>query len=104
MGKKQIRITEADLHKIVEEAARRAIMEGQFDLEMGQAENKFEDIVEYYSGNEGELVSRLWYFIGTLGQKPQFINYMETNGDLQGMGDDMEEDLPGLNDPHGLVR
>ena len=80
MNKKLIKLTESDLHRIVKQSVNKILRESHFDDMFNDAEIKFEQIKEIYQGNENELIGYLWHFIG--GDKPNFIKYMETSGNL----------------------
>lgn len=47
---------------------------------MNDADEKFEEIKEMYQGQEDVLIGYLWNFLD--GEKPNFISYMETSGNL----------------------
>ena len=79
----RIRLTEAQFNNIIKKSVKRAINEGLQD----DAMTKFEEIKELYRGNEEELIGYMWNFID---DKPGFVNYMETSGNL-GFND--EEDF-----------
>lgn len=78
----KIRLTEAQFNNIIKKSVQRALTEGLQD----DAVTRFEEIKEFYRGNEEELIDYLWYFID---DKPGFVRYMETSGNL-GYNDEEE--------------
>lgn len=71
----KIRLTETQFNNIIKKSVQRALTEGLQD----DATAKFEEIKELYRGNEEELIGYLWNFID---DKPGFVQYMETSGNL----------------------
>ena len=77
---KKIKLTEADIHRIV----RNVLKETTF---FDRAEDEFENIKECYADNKDELINRLWYYIDN---KPGFIEYMKSS--LSYEPSEMEDD------------
>ena len=103
MNKKQtIRLTESDLHKIIKQSVNKVLNESSVSSFNGFLDQI--EAIEDYLGSDN-LVRRMTYFIYANGMYGEFMNYLNTNGDLQNFNPDSEdENLPGMNDPHGLVR
>jgi len=77
--KRRIRLNENDLHKIIKKSVKKFLNENNLQ---DNASEMFGNLRETIDSDE--LVDKLWFFLGTLGQQPDFINYMYTSGSVYG--------------------
>ena len=65
------------LNRIIKESVKKVILENTIQDE---ANEMFEELVNTI--DKDSLVDSLWFFLGTLGQKANFINYLYTSGNI----------------------
>lgn len=73
------------LNRIIKESVRKVIKENTIQDE---ANEMFENMRDTF--DKDGLIDSLWFFLGTLGQQANFINYLYTSGNVA----DDEENSP----------
>lgn len=98
--KNKIKLTEKDLHNIIQESVKRILKEGYSDY--SEIYNKFQKIKEYLGPDE--LVDRMLYFMYVKDMVEGFERYLYSTGqmaDFENQDEENEDDeIEGVDYPH----